>query len=431
MNKFINKILGIICIPFAIVFVVIVRLISPIIIIRWCAILSTRLGHFAENTNIYLSEKQLGKHHIKGKIIFDIFYFYPKICNYQLAKMFKRKILVLPYFFMNNVNYINEFIINKIFKSNLHDIGYYRHEEDLKRVENTNVNSLVDGIQKNLLFPPLSTNDSLNAQEQAKINIFFTQREINNGNSILKNFGIDTKKKIVGIILRDNDYLKENYPKIDWSYHKIRHSDFSYYSECAEKLASLGYQVVVFGERQKKFKNKNVINYTNSSIRSDFMDIYLSSKLNFAISSANGLDAIPIIFKIPLVEVSVAPIILIRPYTSKIKILFKTYYSKTLKRKLNMEEIFKFKLHDLQGKDLSDEIEFIHPSSKEITSAALEFHDELSNNFEISEEEKILQNNFKTKYKKLVETSSKDRNLNNFTASIGKLFLKNNSYLVN
>ena len=196
MNKFINKILGIICIPFAIVFVVIVRLISPIIIIRWCAILSTRLGHFAENTNIYLSEKQLGKHHIKGKIIFDIFYFYPKICNYQLAKMFKRKILVLPYFFMNNVNYINEFIINKIFKSNLHDIGYYRNEEDLKRVENTNVNSLVDGIQKNLLFPPLSTNDSLNAQEQAKINIFFTQREINNGNSILKNFGIDTKKKL-------------------------------------------------------------------------------------------------------------------------------------------------------------------------------------------------------------------------------------------
>tara|TARA_B100000242_G_scaffold235160_1_gene175027 strand:- start:1002 stop:2297 length:1296 start_codon:yes stop_codon:yes gene_type:complete len=431
MIKIVNKILGIISIPFALIFVVIVRLISPIIIIRWCAIISTRLGHFAENTNIYLSEKQLGKHYIKGKIIFDIFYFYPKICNYQLAKMFKRKILVLPYFFMNNVNYINEFIINKVFKSNLHDIGYYRNEEDLKRIENTNINSLVDGIKKNLLFPPLSPNDSLNAQEQAKINIFFTQREINNGNSILKNFGIDTKKKIVGIILRDNDYLKENYPKIDWSYHKIRHSDFSYYSECAEKLASLGYQVVVFGERQKKFKNKNIINYTNSSIRSDFMDIYLSSKLNFAISSANGLDAIPIIFKIPLIEVSVAPIILIRPYTSKIKILFKTYYSKTLKRKLNMEEIFKFKLHDLQGKDLSDEIEFIHPSSKEITSAALEFHDELSNNFEISEEEKILQNNFKTKYKKLVETSSEDRNLNNFTASIGKLFLKNNSYLVN
>ena len=160
------------------------------------------------------------------------------------------------------------------------------------------------------------------------------------------------------------------------------------------------------------------------------MDIFLPSKLNFAISSATGLDAIPIIFKVPLIEVSVAPLTLIRPYTSKIKILFKTYYSKTLGRKLSLEEIFNFELQDLQGNDLNDEIEFVHPNSKEITSAALEFHDELSNNFKNSEEEKILQNNFKTKYKKLVENSSEDRNLNNFTASIGKLFLKNNSYLV-
>ena len=49
--------------------------------------------------------------------------------------MFKRKIFFLPYFFMNNVNYINEFIINKFFKSNIHDIGYYRNEEDLKRLK--------------------------------------------------------------------------------------------------------------------------------------------------------------------------------------------------------------------------------------------------------------------------------------------------------
>ena len=431
MIKIVNKILGIISIPFALIFVVIVRLISPIIIIRWCAIISTRLGHFAENTNIYLSEKQLGKHDIKGKLIFDIFYFYPKICNYQLAKMFKRKILVLPYFFMNNVNYINEFIINKFFKSNLHDIGYYRTEEDLKRVENTNIKSLVDGIKKNLLFPPLSTNDSLNAQEIEKINISFTQKETEAGNKILKDFGIDIKKKMAGIILRDNDYLKKNYPKIDWSYHKIRHSDFSYYRDCAEKLAKLGYQVIVFGEKNENFTNKNIINYSNSVIRSDFMDIFLPSKLNFAVSSATGLDAIPIIFKVPIVEVSVAPLISIRPYTNKIKILFKTYYSKTLARKLTLDEIFKFNLHDLQGNDLNDEIEFIHPSSKEITSAALEIHEELSNNFNNTDEEENLQNNFKIKYKKLVDNSSEDRSLRNFTASIGKLFLKNNSYLIN
>ena len=91
MSKIINKILGIISIPIAFLFVIIVRLISPIIIIRWCAIISTRLGHFAENTNIYLSEKQLGKHDFKGKIIFDIFYFYPKFAISNLRKCLKEK----------------------------------------------------------------------------------------------------------------------------------------------------------------------------------------------------------------------------------------------------------------------------------------------------------------------------------------------------
>ena len=52
-------------------------------------------------------------------------------------------------------------------------------------------------------------------------------------------------------------------------------------------------------------------------------------------------------------------------------------------------------------------------------------------NLIIQMKKKILQNNFKIKYKKLVDNSSEDRSLRNFTASIGKLFLKNNSYLIN
>ena len=129
------------------------------------------------------------------------------------------------------------------------------------------------------------------------------------------------------------------------------------------------------------------------------MDIYLCSKLHFAISSANGLDAIPIIFKKPIVEIAVAPIDLIRTYSSRIKILFKTYFSKTLQRKLTLKEIYNFGLQNLQGNDLADEIEFIHPTSEEITSAALEMHEELQNDVKYSDEEKILINNFKNNAK--------------------------------
>ena len=158
------------------------------------------------------------------------------------------------------------------------------------------------------------------------------------------------------------------------------------------------------------------------------MDIYLCSKLHFAISSGNGLDAIPIIFKKPIVEIAVAPINLIRTYSPRIKILFKTYFSKTLQRKLTFKEIYNFGLYDLQGNDLADEIEFIHPTFEEITSAALEIHEELQNDVKYSDEEEILQN----KFKDLEKTHAVDtfKEVETFTSSIGKLFLRNNKYLL-
>lgn len=432
MKKVIEFAAGIFSIPFALLFLIFVRLISPIIVIRWCSLISTRIGHFAENTNIYLSEKQIGVLKLDRRIIIDIFYFYSNVSNKQLAKMFKRNIFILPYFFMNKVNYINEKIFNKLFKTNIHDIGYYRNLNDLKNHKKYKIDKLADGVEKNLLFPPLAANDSLNAQEQSKLNISFTKDEVKKGKKILSDFGIDIdKRKIVGIILRDNNYLKKNYPNIDWNYHKIRDSEYKFYRECVEELVKLNYTVFVIGLNDENIEdNKNIINYSKSVLKDDFMDIFLTSNFQFAISSANGLDAIPIIFKRPIVEVAVAPLILIRPYTSKIKTLFKTYYSKTLKRKLSLKEIFQLNLQNLQGGMLSDEIEFIHPTQKEITSAMLELHQNLQNNFKYSDNDMILQERFKKTYLELVEVYAKHRVLKNFSGSIGNLFLKNNEYLL-
>ena len=78
----------------------------------------------------------------------------------------------------------------------------------------------------------------------------------------------------------------------------IRNSPYKYYEDCVKKLLHLGYIVIVFGAPNENFgHDKSYINYSASKLKSDFMDIYLTSKLYFAISSANGLDAIPIIFK--------------------------------------------------------------------------------------------------------------------------------------
>ena len=49
-----------------------------------------RLGHFAENTNIYLSEKQLGKHDFKEKL-FLIYFILSKNLQLKLRKCLKEK----------------------------------------------------------------------------------------------------------------------------------------------------------------------------------------------------------------------------------------------------------------------------------------------------------------------------------------------------
>ena len=58
---------------------------------------------------------------------------------------------------------------------------------------------------------------------------------------------------------------------------------------------------------EKKFisKNKMVIDYSNSKFRSDFMDIYLGAHCEFCITTATGIDTIPLIFKKPIAAIVV------------------------------------------------------------------------------------------------------------------------------
>ena len=60
IKKFFLKTLTILFYPIAFL-VIIIRLISPIYLIRWNCTVSTRIGHYVENMNIYLSEENLVK----------------------------------------------------------------------------------------------------------------------------------------------------------------------------------------------------------------------------------------------------------------------------------------------------------------------------------------------------------------------------------
>ena len=98
----------------------------------------------------------------------------------------------------------------------------------------------------------------------------------------------------------------------------------------------------VGGGNKKKNVSTNLImaiDYANSEIRSDFMDIYLGAKCFFCISTGVGLDAVPVMFRRPIAFV-VVPIGIWMTSNEKFLLLTKHHINKFNKNELTISEIF-------------------------------------------------------------------------------------------
>ena len=114
--------------------------------------------------------------------------------------------------------------------------------------------------------------------------------------------GISKDDKYVLLVLRDANYLKKKYPKINWQQHINRDTKIEYYYETIKFLHEKNFKVILIGAgelKHDKLFQKNVINYEISEFKSEFLDIFLFSKDNckFVISSITGVDSFGPIFK--------------------------------------------------------------------------------------------------------------------------------------
>lgn len=420
-KKIFFKVLTYLFYPIAFFLVIIIRLISPIYLIRWNCTVSTRIGHYVENMNIYFSEKELGTNKINVNYI-DIFYDREEVCNEQIQKMLRRKVIFLPWFIMHPISTLNEYFFDKIFDSKRrHDIGYYR---------------AIGKIEKNLVGP-LSSFDNLNLQDKANIQLFFIQREIDEGNKNMERLGINSKDTVVSIILREKDYLKRNYPNINWLHHSLRDTDLSFYEKTIKYLIDQRIKVVVFGRKRENLKDEilkedsNLYFYEDIYLKSDLMNIYLLYKSMFVISSITGLDSVPAIFKIPVIEVGIVPFNLQRTYSNLYLSLFKNYFSKTLNRNLTMKEIFENELFDIDGNSfLDDELNLVHPTENDIKDACEEMMMKISKNYIQNNENINNQEKFKKMYSNYIDKYCPHRSVNLNKGSIGESFLKRNKFLI-
>ena len=84
--------------------------------------------------------------------------------------------------------------------------------------------------------------------------------------------------------------------------------------------------------------NPKIIDYANSNLRSDFMDIYLGARCSFCISTGYGFDELPYFFGRPVAMLGV-PFGFLRTYSRKTLILTKQHILKKEKRRLKIVQL--------------------------------------------------------------------------------------------
>ena len=290
--------------------VLFMRLIRPWLLIRIDGLISARLGHFAANTELYLCESAQGIN-VPLRPYIDIFYFADKeICNKQLAKMWRRQLVIGSRILLSPIS---------------------------------SVNKLFPGWRAHTILNDTSGRDKYNLLDKMPPHLEFTADEELFGQRGLQLMGISKGTKFVCLNVRDSAYLNAHLAHTNWESHDYRDTDIQSYCLTAEALAARGYIVVRMGVTVHQSLNSNnprVIDYATNGMRTDFMDIYLGAKCFFAISTGSGWDSLPEMFRRPIAYVNFVPIGYLHTFRNDFLSLPQRHFSIRLSRELTLREIF-------------------------------------------------------------------------------------------
>src|SRR3990170_167503 len=345
--------------------VIVIRMIRPWFLVRFGSLISTRIGHFAGNTEMYFCERDAGIN-VPDQRHVDLFYLNKPICNDQLATMWRRVLRIWPAWILAPINTVNRFIPG----GTGHEIGTNtQHDRD--------VHNLLDR------FPP---HLELTAEEEVK------------GEAGLRAMGVPPGSPFVCLLVRDSVYLDAHQPYA-WSYHNYRDSDVQNYVLAAEELANRGYFVIRMGAKVRKAiktAHPKVIDYAANGMRSDFMDIYLGAKCEFCISTGAGWDAIPEICRRPIVYVNFVPFGYLHTSRNEFISLPKHHVLEKEGRKLTLREIFThgvgFAMYaaDYESKG----VQLIENTPEEIRDVVIEMAERLNSTWQSHEDAEEFQRRF-------------------------------------
>ena len=387
--------------PLAFVLCLVIRIIKPLLFIRFGSLYCEKIGTLGARPELYLCEKE---HGIQPGKTLDIFYSGMedfKCCNYQLLKMWKRL-----------------FVTNEASKY-------------LYRV----MDQLPFG-REHIIHTTNSSRDIHGLLEKSDVHLKFLPEEITQAKLELSRMGIGENDKYVLMINRGQRYLEENFPGYDdedFSYHCHRNCSINDFMPMAEMLTLKGNYVIRVGHSVSdlmKTENPKIIEYDHHGFRTELLDIYVGAHCRYIVGSCTGYVAVPgWIFRRPVVWVNFSELEQLSPWMSSWLLIFKKYWLKLEKRFMTVKEIIKTGAGRLERTEDFERmgIEVCVNTPEEILDVVDEMEERLNGTWQSDDEDAELQERFWSLFK----SGSKSRDIHGVIRSrIGAKFLRQNRDLL-
>lgn len=339
--------------------VVLIRVLRPLVLIRFGPLQSERIGHFAANTELYLCERDAGLQDPKA---IDIFYHASQISNAQLKTMWDRTL----------------------------------HISSLARWLDW-ANRILPGGKKHIIVMP-SDRDVHGLFNHMQVHLSFTSQEKRAGRENIRRLGISDGDPFVCFLSRSVSYLDNAFPKFDSRYHHYRNSSIKNFVPAAEELVRRGYYAVRTGAFEKEplnSTNLQIIDYAMHG-RTEFLDIYLGAKCRFYIGDSCGFHAVPMVFRRPLVIVNMVPLEYLPTWGANCLFIPKKLWLQEEGRFMTFREILDSGTgRFLKGNQYEEHgIGVVENTPEEITSVAVEMDERLKEIWKTNEEDERLQQSF-------------------------------------
>ena len=341
--------------PFALVFVIAMRISRPFVHFYVFEVYKHRIGHFALETELAALKSKYDSQ--KGKKSVIVFYFPDQApANLQLEIMFRRQLKCVSGNWGWLISYIAKFFRDMNISAQRTTIDWY-------------------GLLAK--FP-----ETLN----------FTTEEKKHPE--IENLTLRPNQEFVCLHVRDGAYASEYFKNS--SHQTFRNSEIQTYLNATESLAERGYAVYRTGVKVHKkllADNPRIIDYATNGMRTDFLDIYLASKASFVISTASGWDTVPAIFRRPILRVNVLPVCAYDLLSFVDVIVPKVLCDIACKEPLSLFQILDCgveRLYDTDGyRDAGVEIRDL--SSEELVEAVTEMAQRVEGTFVETPEQKEMQ----------------------------------------